>query len=144
MTKMMKIFKNYPLSAILIAVIWILCLMDVPETPLSNISLIDKWTHIAMYAGTCSVMWIEFLKSRKKNPATNTPDSAHNTPAPALAKVFVCLFLAPVLMSGLIEILQATCTGGRRSGEWLDFLANTIGCTLPFIIGTLYLLRKKK
>ena len=139
MTKMLKILKNYPLSAILIALIWILCLMDVPETPLSNISLIDKWTHIAMYAGTCSVMWIEFLRRRKKKN-TKKPATATNNPA----KTFVCLFLAPVLMSGLIEILQATCTGGRRSGEWLDFLANSIGCTLPFIIGIIYLFRKKK
>lgn len=134
MTKMLKILKNYPLSAILIALIWILCLIDVPETPLSNLSLIDKWTHIAMYAGTCSVMWIEFLRSRKKE-TSNTP---------ATGKAFACLFLAPVLMSGLLEILQATCTGGHRSGEWLDFLANTVGCTLPFIVGIIYLLRKKK
>ena len=139
MTKMLKILKNYPLSAILITLIWILCLMHVPETPLSNISLIDKWTHIAMYAGTCSVMWIEFLRRRKKK-STKKPATATNNPA----KIFVCLFLAPVLMSGLIEILQATCTGGHRSGEWLDFLANSIGCALPFIIGNIYLFRKKK
>lgn len=40
-------------------------------------------------------------------------------------------------MSGLIEILQATCTGGRRSGDWLDFAANTVGVTLAAVIGIL-------
>ena len=148
MTKMLKILKNYPLSAILIAVIWILCFMDVPETPLSNISLIDKWTHIAMYAGTCSVMWIEFLRKRKKKARNEniarTPADVRNTEFKnATLIAFVSLYLAPILMSGIIEILQATCTGGRRSGEWLDFFANSIGCTLPFIVGILYLLRKK-
>lgn len=40
-------------------------------------------------------------------------------------------------MSGLIEILQANCTGGRRSGEWLDFAANTVGATIGVAIGIL-------
>ncbi|MBR1621842.1 MAG: antibiotic resistance protein VanZ, partial [Prevotella sp.] len=44
-------------------------------------------------------------------------------------------WLAPVLMSGLIELLRAYCTGGRRSGEWLDFAANSIGVTLALFIG---------
>lgn len=40
-------------------------------------------------------------------------------------------------MSGLIEILQATCTGGRRSGDWLDFAANTTGATIGVVTGIL-------
>ena len=40
-------------------------------------------------------------------------------------------------MGGLLEILQANCTGGRRSGEWLDFAANSVGSTLAFVIGIL-------
>ena len=43
----------------------------------------------------------------------------------------------PSLMGGLIEILQAYCTGGNRSGEWLDFLADTIGSAIAFVIGIL-------
>lgn len=41
------------------------------------------------------------------------------------------------MMSGLIEILQENCTGGRRSGDWLDFAANATGVTLATIIGIL-------
>jgi hypothetical protein len=41
-------------------------------------------------------------------------------------------------MSGLIELAQAYCTGGRRSGEWLDFLANSTGATLMLGVGTLW------
>ena len=46
-------------------------------------------------------------------------------------------WLAPVLMSGLIELLQAYCTGGRRSGDWLAFAANALGVTLAAVIGIL-------
>ena len=52
-------------------------------------------------------------------------------------KLFVWAWLAPVLMSGLIEILQENCTGGRRSGDWLDFAANATGTTLAAVIGIL-------
>ena len=46
-------------------------------------------------------------------------------------------FLAPLLMGGLIELAQAYCTGGRRSGEWLDFLANSLGVVLGTLVGLL-------
>ncbi len=48
------------------------------------------------------------------------------------------------MMSGLIELLQAYCTGGRRSGDWLDFAANTAGATLAAVIGILVVKRRAK
>lgn len=47
-----------------------------------------------------------------------------------------CLLL-PMLMSGIIELLQAYCTEGRRSGDWADFLANTLGCAVAALAGRL-------
>lgn len=47
--------------------------------------------------------------------------------------------IAPVAMSGCIELMQAYCTD-TRSGDWLDFLANSIGVGLAALIGY-YLLR---
>jgi hypothetical protein len=43
----------------------------------------------------------------------------------------------PVAMSGIIELLQEYCTGGARSGEWLDLAANSAGITLAAVIGLL-------
>ena len=43
----------------------------------------------------------------------------------------------PIIMGGLIEILQSYCTNGNRSGEWLDFLADAIGSTIAVLIGIL-------
>lgn len=114
---------KYPITTILIIIIWILCLIPAfPKTPLNNVSLIDKWTHITMYAGTFGIMWIEYLR---KNDTLNRK------------KILWLGIVAPILMGGLIEILQANCTGGRRSGEWLDFFADSIGVVLAAIFGIL-------
>lgn len=132
MKKPFDLLSAYPLSAICVAAIWILCFCTPPRTPLDDVPLMDKWTHLVMYGGTCSVMWAETLRSRR--------------PFPGMRRMLVYVWLCPVLMSGLIEILQAYCTGGRRSGDWLDFLANGIGATLGFAVGCVAfrLMRRRK
>jgi VanZ family protein len=113
---------KYPVSSIYIAFIWVLCFMDVPQTPLNNVNLMDKWVHVLMYAGTCATIWWEYIHRHE------TLDKK---------KLFLLAWLAPIIMSGAIELLQAYCTGGRRSGDWLDFAANAIGATLGAVIGML-------
>lgn len=108
---------------ILFVVIWYLCFFYPPKTPLDDVKFIDKWVHITMYGGTCTVLWIEYLYR-------------HRT-IRRKGKLALMAWLAPVLMSGLIELLQAYCTNGRRSGDWLDFTANATGVTLASLIGLL-------
>lgn len=48
---MLQLIKTYKLTTVLLIVIWVLCFMPIPETPLSHVQLIDKWTHTAMYLG---------------------------------------------------------------------------------------------
>lgn len=123
MTFLLRKIKNYPISVTYIIAIWVLCFMDVPETPLDNVTLMDKWVHIAMYLGTCLTIWIEHLRCHRHSAKLNW------------LRLMTWAWLMPALMSGLIEILQANCTGGRRSGDWMDFYANAIGCTLAAIVG---------
>jgi VanZ family protein len=102
--------------------IWVLCLIPIPETPLDQVKLIDKWTHVTFYVTLGLAISIEYLRCHRK---VNW------------RRLLVGAWLAPLLMGGLIEIVQATCTGGRRSGEWLDFAADSIGSTLAMLIGIL-------
>ena len=115
--------KKYPFSIFCIVLIWILSLTPIfPETPFDNVDFVDKWTHLVMYGGTGSVIWIEYLRSH----------SSLNS-----KKLFLWAFLAPILMSGLLELLQEYCTGGHRNGDWLDFAANSLGVTLGAVFGLL-------
>mgnify|MGYP000968183237 FL=1 len=122
MNKLFHSVTKYPFSTLCILIIWILCFIPIPETPLDNISMIDKWTHLVMYGGTCGVIWLECIVKHKKVKWN---------------KMIILTLAAPIFMGGLIEILQKYCTGGMRSGEWSDFLADTIGVVLAFIIGSL-------
>lgn len=126
------LIKKYPLSCVCIAIIWYLCFFTPPHTKLDNVAFIDKWVHITMYCGACSVIWYEYIRQHKKLSRLS---------------LFLFAWLAPVLMSGLIELLQEYCTGGRRSGDWLDFAANSTGATLAVAVGlllSLYVKRKEK
>lgn len=114
------LLKTYPLSLLCIAAIWYICLIRVPHMKIQDIfSWWDKAAHIIMYAGLCALIWTEYIRSHK---TANKP------------RLLVFAIFAPILMSGTIELVQAYFTT-TRSGDWLDFLANTIGVLLAGAIG---------
>ena len=105
-----------------IVLIWVLSLIPFfPETPLDDVQFIDKWTHLVMYGGTCSVLWTEYIRSQ----------TIYNK-----VKLFLWAWLAPIVMSGVLELLQEYATN-TRSGEWFDFAANSLGVTLGAVFGLL-------
>src|SRR5574344_66669 len=116
------LIKKYPITIIFITVIWYLSFFSPPKTELDNIQFIDKWVHILMYGGTFTVLWIEYLH---KNRIINKK------------RLLLLAIIAPIAMSGLIEILQEYCTNGRRNGDWLDLAANSFGLLLAALIGLL-------
>ena len=123
MPKTSHFVKNYPHSVLCIVLIWILSLTPFfPETPFNKVAFIDKWTHFVMYGGTCSVIWWEYLRRHRVLD---------------YEKLFFYAWLCPVLMSGLLELLQEYCTAGHRNGDWLDFAANTTGVTIGALVGLL-------
>ena len=125
---MTSYLKRYPLSAVCIILIWILSLVPFfPETPLDDVAFIDKWTHFVMYGGTCVVIWWEYLRHCKKE--------ARRPNLRALAFAMLCM----ILLGGLMELLQAYATT-TRSGEWLDFFADSLGVLLGSGIGWLWYL----
>ena len=116
------ILTKYPFSYIIVIGTWILCFMTVPETPLSSVRFIDKWTHSLIYLVLGISISLEYLRNRK-----------HASPK----FIVVWVWFLPIIMGGLIEILQSYCTNGNRSGEWLDFFADAIGSTIAVLIGIL-------
>lgn len=145
MTYIRHLLKAYPVSCFYILMIWILCFATIPSTPLDNVTLIDKWVHIAMYGGTCATIWLEYLRlhNTKPQPVMRIASPA-DKPLLSLTKLFCLAWIAPILMSGVIEILQEYCTGGRRSGDWLDFAANSIGATVGAVAGVGMVMLKRR
>ena len=121
----LKMIRNYPLTTCLQVIIWVLCLMPIPETPLSDVKMIDKWTHMVMFGTLGLVALWEY--ARKKNTS------------PRWGKVFLLGRVMPSLTGGLVELVQRFCTGGMRSGEWLDFAADCIGALVAFLTGSAFL-----
>ena len=114
---MLQYLKKYPFSLCVILAILYLSFFTPPKTNLGEIPGFDKFAHTAMYGGLCLVIWFEYLRSHRSLNAT---------------KMCIWGFIAPILMSGVIELMQA-CTE-NRSGEWLDFYANSLGAVLAALI----------
>ena len=115
-------FRKYPLSLICLALIFLLSFTPFfPETPLDDVAFIDKWTHLVMYGGTTSVIWWEYLRTHQHLNAS---------------KLLLWACLGMILLGGLVELGQAYCTT-TRSGEWLDFWADSIGVLLGNLLGWL-------
>ena len=113
-----------------LALIWFLSLTPFfPETPLDDVEFIDKWTHLVMYGGTSAVIWWEYLRNHR------------------IINWHRLLWIAVVgmiVLGGVIELAQKYCTT-TRSGEWLDFIADTVGVLIGSGLGCLmYISRHKR
>ena len=143
--KTSHIVRHYPLSLFCILLIWVLSLTPFfPETPFDDVAFMDKWTHFIMYGGTCAVIWGENLRfhRRKAQREFATPhfDWSKNR-WEQVAKgenrwERVWAMMGMVVLGGLMELLQAYCTT-TRSGEWLDFWADSVGVLIGTAIGLL-------
>jgi len=105
-----------------------LCLFKPPKTDLDEINNFDKLVHFGMYFFLSSLLWVEFFKAHKDD---ETP----------MWHAWLGALVCPIIYSGVIELLQAYTTT-YRSGDWVDFVANSLGA----IVGSLfsyYLVRKR-
>lgn len=126
---MKEYIKKYPTSLFLVVAIWIICLIPIPETPLDDVPMIDKWTHFVMYGSLCSVIFAEYAKRHIQ---------------PNIKRLAIGGVLLPIIMGGLIELAQAYCTGGNRSGDWIDWIADSIGVMIGTAIGSLVVYLRAK
>lgn len=109
--KVLPFLRHYPLTLLCVATVCVLSLYPVPETPLSHVIGIDKVAHILMYGGLSLLLWWEYLRAHPASPCR---------------RAIPWTMLLPIAMSGLLELLQEYATD-CRSGDWYDFVANTLG-----------------
>lgn len=129
-------FRKYPLTWLVVIAIHILCLFPVPETPLNGIAFIDKWTHLVMFGGLSITFWYEYLCQhgmqgffgQGKLHWISLKNIKKDTLKWRTLRIWGLYF--PTFLGGWIEILQATCTNGMRSGDVVDWIADTLGVVL--------------
>ena len=118
---MIRYIRNYPLSLVVVAIVVYLSFFRPPKTDLDEIRYIDKVVHVCMYFGVSGVLWAEFWRTHRRQAAP-------------LWHAWVGACLLPIAFSGAIELMQAYLTV-HRSGDWLDFAANTVGVILASLVG---------
>ena len=138
---MKNFLQQYPLTLLTLVAIFYLSFFTPPVIPeLENVRFIDKWTHMVMYGGLAAVVLYEHFKLHGLQGfklKTVQRDTLH------WPHISVIALWWPIALGGVIEILQEHCTNHRRSGEWLDFLADSLGALLVFMI-VFALVRKER
>jgi len=120
--------RRYPFTLLLAVVIVFLSLIPIPDIKMPvQVPLADKWTHMVMYGVLTLVIWFDYRRAHQKKNAW---------------RLLLFAFLAPIVMGGLLELMQAYLTT-CRSGDWLDFVANSIGVCIGTVGGLLIRLPKK-
>lgn len=112
---MLYYIKRYPFSLFIILAVVYLSLFRPPSQDILRFPGWDKLVHFCMYCGVSGVLWLEFLLNRRRDK-----DRVK------IKHVVIGAVVLPVVMGGLMEIGQMLLTT-YRSGDWLDFLANTSG-----------------
>ena len=87
---MLYYFRRYPLSLVIMAVIFYLSFFTPPKSNLEEIPNIDKLVHVCMYGGLCSILWFEYLRTHRMINWSH---------------ILWGGILAPIAMSGCIELI---------------------------------------
>ena len=116
---MIKLLLKYSLLAAVLwtLIIFILCCTPgqyIPTTNWLELLSFDKFVHASIFFVLTCLWLISLLKINKLSN---------------LSIILILLFC--VLYGGLLEIMQATVFS-NRSGDWLDFIANSFGCLMGF------------
>jgi len=128
---MINLLKKYWLSSLVIVFIIILCFIKTTSLPAVPVRNFDKAVHAIMFLGLSGVIFFDNTRYLR------FPISK--------VRIFWSTFIFPIVLGGLIEILQADLTT-YRSGDWYDFLFDVAGALIGWGTASLinrYLLRKK-
>lgn len=139
---MQGFLKKYPLSCLTLLAVLYLSFFTPPEIPeLEDIRLIDKWTHMVMYGGLTLMILYEHFKQHGMTGMKVRTIKAESLNW-RLCRIIAFWF--PFILGGIIEILQEYCTNHRRSGDYLDWIADGLGSLLIFVIIYLWVNKSAK
>lgn len=118
-------YSSYPCSLLMLIAVLCLSLSDT-ESPQTHETLsLDKLLCGLFYMVMTSVFWIEYLR---KNKMQVNEWSWVCTP---------CV-VGPIMLSGMIELLQHYVFL-LRSGEWLDWMVNSIAICISALFWCVYI-----
>lgn len=125
-TIMIKLLLKYSLSAAITwtLIIFVLCCTPgrfIPTTNWLELLSFDKFVHAGIFF-TLVCLWLTYFFHLNK----------------LSTKTIFCIIFLSIGYGGLLEIMQATLFS-QRSGDWLDFIANSFGCFMG-----LWFFNKKK
>ena len=115
----LSFLKKYFLTIIFSSIFLYLCLMnvqDLPEAPMTNF---DKLVHFLMFLSLSGCVFFENTRYLRRKISRR--------------RIVWGSFIFPTVFSGLIEIVQEYFTL-YRTGDWMDFLWDTIGALLGLAI----------
>ena len=113
MSRVFRIISQYWKTISWAVIIFFLSSLSVPKIPgakLIDIPHFDKFVHFSLYAVLLTLWLIDYFKVTK-NP---------------LKRTVLIIIIASVLYGGIMEVIQKVLLQGR-SGDFFDFLANTLG-----------------
>jgi len=117
---MKRFLKKYWTSIALCFVILVLCFINPQKIKIDiTMTYTDKIVHFAMFLALSGIVfWDNSFRLKKKV---------------SVWALFIGSWLFPIALSGLIEIAQ-DCLTSTRTGDWLDFLFDSIGASLGLIV----------
>jgi VanZ family protein len=123
---MIKLLLKYSLTFAIswTVIIFILCSTPgqyIPTTNWLELLSFDKFVHASMFFILLCLWLVYWFRSNKLSTKT----------------IIITLFFS-IVYGGLLEIMQATLFS-HRSGDWLDFIANSFGC----LMGLWFFIKKK-
>ena len=127
---MFYFIRKYPLSLTIILVVTYLSFFKPPsmdDEPLFQWPHFDKLVHCCMYFGLSGMLWLEFIRAHRRQQAP-------------MWHAWIGAVVCPVLFSGVVELLQSYCTT-YRGGDWLDFVANSVGVFVATLLALSYIHR---
>ena len=123
---MLKLLSKYSFIAALswTVIIFILCCTPgrfIPTTSWLELLSFDKFVHASIFFGL-SCLWLVYVYYHFKLTTLSIS-----------LTIFLC-----IAYGGSLEIMQVTIFS-QRSGDWLDFIANSFGCAM----GVLFFYKKQ-